>query len=102
MYPKLRINPRGEVCDLHLFPERRTPELAVIGYGAVFDCEGPQLRFKMGPQGRKDCPQGRPEDGQDRGVMRYCSGSPHASEATGLTAPSLANQKGPVPSLRRE
>jgi hypothetical protein len=69
MYPKLRVNPRGEACDLHLFHERRTPELAVIGYGAVFDCEGPQLRFKMRPQGREDCPQGRPEDGQDRGVM---------------------------------
>jgi hypothetical protein len=57
MYPKLRVNPRGEACDLHLFHERRTPELAVIGYGAVFDCEGPQLRFKMGPQGREDCPK---------------------------------------------
>ena len=57
MYPKLRINPRGEACDLHLFHERRTPELAVIGYGAVFDCEGPQLRFKMGKIARKVVPR---------------------------------------------
>jgi hypothetical protein len=59
MYPKLRINPRGEVCDLHLFPERRTPELAVIGYGAVFDCEGPGSKCdrKAGKIARKVVPR---------------------------------------------